>query len=363
MAKPKSDILLYGTPSTTFLHIKKVVESVIRKANLPVILKEVTNIQEILDAEIETVPSLKVEDRVFNFSQTTESNLLLKNAIIHLLQSYNYGDWPCITLPFDDAESIINPFLYAHQLADRMQACLELQYVSLQLPEQKKALKSLIKKVKTTNEEPMGQILSRPIIGHRVIQGRICDHIVDYVKKNNHRPLLVPNTIWENCQREISRIQPHLSAPLLSIGENEIYHSKMKAEWWIDPERLSRKTFRSIERIFEWYDLDITVIASRNQKAAVLNALKVFESEYPMKIHWIEKSGPKTASHTNGRKMILLNSSQIHPILKRSYGDLQQLIANTPFVALLPEAKAPTGGRGRRFRSRTQPKTKEYVPS
>lgn len=363
MGKPNADILLYGTPSTTFLHVKKVVESVIHRANLTVSLREVTNIQEILDAEIETVPSLKIENRMFNFSGATESNLLLKKAIIHLLQAHNYGDWPCIVLPFNDAESITNPFLYAHQLADQMHACLELQYVRTQLPAQKEALQSLIKKIQTTNEEPMGQILSRPIIGHAVIQNHICDHIVNYVSKNSHRPLLVPSTIWENCAREISQIQPHLSAPLLSIHHTSTYQSKMKAEWWIDAERLSRETFRSIEDLFQWYDLQVTVVASKEQKAAVLKSLEAFGNRFPLEFQWINNSDKPTVSDADGSKMILLNSSHIHPVLRRFYGDLQQLIAKTPFVVLLPESKAPATGRAVRSRFRSQAKVPQSVAS
>ncbi|NBC24085.1 MAG: hypothetical protein GVX78_00530, partial [Bacteroidetes bacterium] len=92
-------IQLYGTPSTTFLHIKRVIESVIEKANLSLTLREVTNLSDILDAKIGTVPTLKIRDKVFTFSERTSVNLKLKDAIKYLLQIHNYGDWSCIALP------------------------------------------------------------------------------------------------------------------------------------------------------------------------------------------------------------------------------------------------------------------------
>ncbi|SRR6056297_85947 len=363
MKSHNTDILLYGMPSTTFLHIKRVVEAVIQRAKLPVTLNEITNIQEILKAEIHTVPSLKIEDTVFNFSAGNESNLLLKKAIVYLLQSHNYGDWPCIALPFTDLASINTPFLYGYQLANRLQSCLELQFITADKLQNEIAFESLTKKVQMTNEEPMGQILSRPIIGHKVVHDNICDYIVQYVVDNKDRPLIVPSSVWALCDQEISEILPHLSAPLLSIGSNSSYHSKMRAEWWIDPEYVNAQTLQALLKLYSWYDLNLTIVASRKQKASVLSAIKELETHTDFSLRWVQEDGNDQISDQLENTILLLNSSNLQPQLRQAYPNLRELMDSTSHVALLPEKSPSTSRRGIRKRSHSQSTKPEYLSS
>ena len=359
MPPKKTDILLYGTASTTFLHIKKVVEAVIRKANLPVSCREVTDIHEILAAEVDTVPCLKIGSQIFSFSGSTASNLLLKRAMIHLLRIHNYGDWPCIVLPFKNIDTVTKPFLYAHQLANQNQSSLELQYVNPEIDPKSKKLQLLEKKVQTTNEEPMGQILSRPMIGQTIIKRNICDHIVDFVSANKNRPMIVPRSIWDDCEREIRQIQPHLSAPLLSINENISYQSRMKAHWWMDVTRVGAQTFQALENLYDWYELDITILADREQKKRVMRIVSEYEGNFSFSFQWLSKKEVTFKQDLKEDLLVLLNSSELHPILLKRYVHLKGLIHHASSVVLLPECRSSYLPRKK---PRSTPKEKE-LPS
>ncbi|NBB89405.1 MAG: hypothetical protein GVX96_06450 [Bacteroidetes bacterium] len=337
MQRPNTHILLFGMPSTTFLHIKRVVESVIQKASLPVALKEVTEIQDILDAEIDTVPCLQIGDQVFSFSSSTASNSLLKKAITHLLQIHDYGDWPCYALPFTDIASVTPLLVYVHQMAARSQACLDLQYISPKTIPGSQAFQELSDKICTINEEPMGQILSRPIIGLSSHTLNICDQIVKYVMEHRDRTLVAPRSVWKNCKREIRQILPHLSAPLLSIDTRQNYHSKMTADWWIDPQRIGEQTFYALKKLRDCFDLDITIIASKAQKEEVLATIKAKLPADDFQYKWINHARPIYRDRPSKQTFLILNSSQLHPQLEGIFANLKALMDKQSFVALLPE--------------------------
>ncbi len=320
------------------------VASVIKKANLSLTLREVTNLSDIFDAKIETVPTLEIRDKVFTFSERTSVNLKLKDAIKYLLQIHNYGDWSCIALPLSRNTPISKPFLYAHHLAEKQGACLEIQFVTQKKTSDEWEINSMIQKIRAINREPMDLILSRPIVSHASYKNSVCAHIKNYVLQNKKRTLVVSSSIWEDCKDEVRQIQTQLTAPLLSISENCSYQSKMKANWYIDPAAVGSKTRDSICDLFMFYDIEITVVASSAEKTLVTRALHNLMDFNSITFQWEKESEDVKEVDLTRNKMIILNSSKVPRVLGDAYSSLNAMVKDSGIVAFLPEKCRSTGG-------------------
>jgi hypothetical protein len=316
---------------------------VIERAKLTVALQEITNLSQILAEKIDTVPTLKIQDKAFTFNEKASVNLRLKDAIKYLLQIHNYGDWSCIAIPLLQNTAISKPVLYAHQLAERQNACLELQFVTEDETGAEWEIDSMIRKIGAINQEPMDLILSRPIVSHARYKNSVHAHIINYIQQNQKRLLVVSSSIWKNCTDEMRQIQPHLSAPLLSISENCNYRSKIQANWYIDLDGLGSKTLRSISDLFQLYEIEITVIASSAEKTRVSTALQKLKKLNSITFQWIQRSKDLKAIKETRDKMIILNSSKVPEALYGTYSSLSELVNYGGIVSFLPEKCRTTG--------------------
>lgn|GEM_PF-1600003 len=267
MASCRSPISLYGAPSTTFLHIKRVLERVIQRAHLPLEIHEVKELNEILAANIHTVPTLKIHSKSYSFSKEGTTNYVLKQAIVDLLQHYDYGEWPCVAVPFKKPEKVIPTLLYAHQLVNQNDSCLELQSLSTECSETSLAAeKKLQNYIAAGSEEAMGQILSRPIIAQAKYSSSLWDHIIHIEQENNYRAIIVSQEDWAQEKSNWDQVYSQLRHPLLLIPDRVEFHRSVNAHWLIHEPSLGTAAVQSILQLSHWFDLNIMIYSKQSIK-------------------------------------------------------------------------------------------------
>lgn len=278
----RSPISLYGAPSTTFLHIKRVLDRVIQRARLPLSICEIRDVDEILAANIHTVPTLRIHSKSYSFSEEGATNHVLKQAILDLLQYYRYGEWPCVAVPYKKPEKVVSTFLYAHQLVNQNDSCLELQSLCTEpLETSLEAERKLQNYIAAASEEAMGQILSRPIIAQSKSSANFRDHIIRIERENNYCAIIIDQEDWAEGMSDWGKVYSHLRHPLLLLPDQVEFQHSVNAHWLIRESSVGSSTVKSIQQLSQWFDLKIVIYSHRTRRQLLEQcpALKQLEKQ------------------------------------------------------------------------------------
>ena len=124
------DIKIYGTGSSGHQLAKEKLSKCLDVAGIEYHLKDITNIQEIMEDQIDYVPSVKVnESRLFELKQNGQYSRSLREAIQKILQIENYGKMTKIIVPTDFSEASNNAYNFAHHLSKDLQGILKITHI------------------------------------------------------------------------------------------------------------------------------------------------------------------------------------------------------------------------------------------
>lgn len=342
MSSCRSPISLYGAPSTTFLHVKRVLERVIQRARLPLDICEVRGVEEILAANIQTVPTLKIHSKSYSFSKEGTTNYVLKQAIVDLLQYYQYGEWPCVALPYKKPEEVTSTFLYAHQLVSQSDSCLELQSLPTERSETSLlAERKLQQYMAAGSEEAMGQILSRPIIAQSNFSGNLRDHILEINRLNHYRAIIVAEEDWTVSRGDMNQILPRLRHPLIILPHHADFHRSVNAHWLIHETSAGTASVQSIRQLSHWFDLNIVIYTKQSPKQLIkqcpaLSLIKIWAAS--LKFSQLNDI-PPDIPHSD---LLLMNAPMDLPYQNADYSDSKAGTQSSCITVFLPQKDLPS---------------------
>jgi hypothetical protein len=171
------DIKIYGTGSSGHKLAKEKLTKCLSVAGIEYHLTDVTNIQEIMEDQIDYVPSVKVnENRLFELKQNGQYSRSLREAIQKILQIENYGKMIKIIVPTDFSEASNNAYNFAHHLSKDLQGVIQIahiyyptstdvnQFVVINEEAEKIHKKKLDEFVQDVNQDWIGTFVKEPFV-------------------------------------------------------------------------------------------------------------------------------------------------------------------------------------------------------
>ncbi len=111
-------IEVFGTKSSTYELVKDLIEKVLNKADITYELVEVTEMDQLIKDDIESVPAVRINNgETFYIGKNGDFNKSLRSTINYILSNKNFGSLPKILLPIDFSEASMNAMFYGHRLA------------------------------------------------------------------------------------------------------------------------------------------------------------------------------------------------------------------------------------------------------
>jgi len=171
------DIKIYGTGTPSYQLAKTKVLERLSDAGLEYHLEEITKITDIMLDNIESVPALKVNDKLlFEIKPNGNYNRSLREAIQNILKIDNYGKMTKILVPTDFSEASYNAYNFANHLAKDIEGVLLLthiyyptstdvnQFVVINEEAEKIHREKLEKFVQSVNQDWIGNFVTEPLI-------------------------------------------------------------------------------------------------------------------------------------------------------------------------------------------------------
>jgi len=171
------DIKIYGTVTPSYELAKEKLCRYLEQAGLEYNLKEITEIKEIIQNHVKSVPSILFNDnKLFEIKPNGQYNETLRKAIQTVLQTYNYGDMTKIIVPTDFSEASFNAYNFAHQLVKGLKGVIKLthiyypssvdvqQFTALDEEAEKLHKDKLDKLVDSLNKDWIGSFMNEPMV-------------------------------------------------------------------------------------------------------------------------------------------------------------------------------------------------------
>lgn len=171
------NIKIYGTGTPSYQLAKTKVTERLSDAGLEYHLEEITKIQDIMHDNIDSVPALKVDDKLlFEIKPNGSYNRSLREAIQNILKIDNYGKMIKIIVPTDFSEASFNAYNFANHLGKNLDGVLLLthiyyptstdvnQFVVVNEEAEKIHRDKLDEFVKSVNQDWIGNFLTEPLI-------------------------------------------------------------------------------------------------------------------------------------------------------------------------------------------------------
>jgi len=171
------DIKIYGTGTPSYQLAKAKVTKRLSDAGLEYHLEEVMKITDIIHDGIESVPALKVNDKLlFEIKPNGSYNRSLREAIQNILKMDNYGKMTKILVPTDFSDASFNAYNFANHLAKDLDGVLLLthiyyptstdvnQFVVINEEAEKIHQDKLDKFVESVNQDWIGNFVTEPLI-------------------------------------------------------------------------------------------------------------------------------------------------------------------------------------------------------
>ncbi|MBK8346584.1 MAG: universal stress protein [Saprospiraceae bacterium] len=171
------DIKIYGTGTPSYQLAKSKLMENLSGAGMEYHLEEITKITDIINDNIESVPAVRVNDKLlFEIKPNGSYNRSLRETIQNILRIDNYGKMTKIIVPTDFSEASFNAYNYANHLAKDLEGVLLLthiyyptstdvnQFVVVNEEAEKIHRDKLDKYVKSVNQDWIGNFITEPLI-------------------------------------------------------------------------------------------------------------------------------------------------------------------------------------------------------
>lgn len=171
------DIKIYGTGTPGYQLAKTKLVERLSGAGVDYNLEEVTNITDIINDNIQSVPAVKVNNELlFDIKPNGNYNSSLRTAIQNILKLNNYGKMAKIIIPTDFSDASFNAYNFANHLAKAVDGVLKLthiyyptstdvnQFVVLNEEAEKIHREKLNDFVKSLNQDWIGNFVTEPLI-------------------------------------------------------------------------------------------------------------------------------------------------------------------------------------------------------
>ena len=123
------NIKLYGTGTSGHQLAKVILTKYLSDASIKYQIIDISNIKEIIDDQIESVPSLNVNGKLFEIKQNGRYSSSLRDAIQQILKMDNYGKMTKMIVPADFSEASNNAYNFANHLSKDINGVLMLTHI------------------------------------------------------------------------------------------------------------------------------------------------------------------------------------------------------------------------------------------
>lgn len=125
----KESVKIYGKNSSKYNYFKYHLKQQLEKSGLDISIVEVNDLEEIVAANLEAIPAIKIGDQDHLVCHPNENlNSFLKEVMSKILEEYEYGNMKRILVPIDFSESSIEAFKYAKRIAGDTNAAITLTH-------------------------------------------------------------------------------------------------------------------------------------------------------------------------------------------------------------------------------------------
>ncbi len=76
----RTNIQLFGTPSTSYTYIRHIFQKVISRARLSLSIEEVNDVDAIVKNKVNAIPALRINGKTYEFTDDENFNELLKKS-------------------------------------------------------------------------------------------------------------------------------------------------------------------------------------------------------------------------------------------------------------------------------------------
>lgn len=179
----RKEVKIYGTRSSNYEYFKYHLNKELKKLGVKLTIKEVNNLQSIIDDKIEAIPSIRIgKDTLLSLEKETSLNGFLHTSVHSLLKEFNYGKMKKILVPFDYSNNAIIALEYAKSLAEETDSYITvIHYLHPQLPIQQDTLTKIqedLNKITTHNNKLDNSSMSNIYIEGNIKKGLAGDQLI-----------------------------------------------------------------------------------------------------------------------------------------------------------------------------------------
>lgn len=117
-------VKLYGQPTSVYEYLKAMLREEALRAGIQIELEEIHDLHKIINNNIESIPTIQINDHHRFTLKMKDVNDLLKEVRMALLRAENFGNMKQLIIPVDFSETANNALDYAVKLAPELSAML-----------------------------------------------------------------------------------------------------------------------------------------------------------------------------------------------------------------------------------------------
>ncbi len=200
-------LTIYGTGTSGTQMVRSKIEEFLTRARIPFEIEEVHDVSEIMARNISSVPAVRIDDdEIIEIRKGGQYNSSLRSLIQKLLRNFNYGTLPKIVAPTDFSATASNACMYAHKLAEKLDAVLMLTHVYYQVSpdinghvvidlKKRKERKELLKNtMDTLNRDWIGDVLQTSLVDMIFEDGFPVSTIIQIAKREKANWIIMGTT-------------------------------------------------------------------------------------------------------------------------------------------------------------------------
>lgn len=295
-----TEIKVLGTGTSRHKMVVSVLREYLDRAGIPIPVKEYTDIDQFINADIESVPAVIFNNKIYSLGSNDNFNASLRKTVSAVLRDSNYGAIDKVVIPVDFSDVSTNAFAYGHRMATNLGAITKAVHIYYPSPQdlvESTAVnvdfamlrQSYLDDFVNTFDIDWGSDLMRvSLIDGEFRTGFPADGILDSIKENNAFIAVVGTTGKSGLVKKwfgsvCTKIMNKATSPVLVVPPEARY--------------------RGIKKIAFAYD-DIT------QDKDILKQLTSFARRFDTELHLIHVEGNNSSKPDPGYYLAELLSRQ-----------------------------------------------------
>lgn len=293
-------IEVLGTKTAGHQFVVTALEKYFTDAGIQHEITEITDLSSFLDAGIDSIPAIRVNDTVFSLHQNGSFNRSLRQSLTEILKMYDFGVMKKVIIPVDFSDSSTNAFVYGHRIAKDLNAITIGLHVYFPSPKELTAAvqndREITKKrrekfqnfISKFDKDWSSDLLEEGLIDSQFKIGFPADEILESIEEEKPSLIIMGATgATDNIKKWFgsvsTKVMNEAVCPVLLIPKEATYKKIKKVAYAYDNPNLDQRVFDELGNFCKVLNAELHLIhIDENTNIDEGMRLKaLFNKEYP----------------------------------------------------------------------------------